>query len=133
MKRATALRYSVELARRVHSVNGILSTPGCSHDAVRVSRMWVFGSTAKGSDAPNDLDVLIELKECGRHYTWRQARLDRRYFRAHGIRCAIESREDFLKWLTKGMRLVSRHCADSEGAVLDVKKLIYPRYEMDLT
>ena len=133
MKRSTALRYCVELARRVHFVNGILATPGCDFDAVRISRMWIFGSAAKGSSSPNDLDLLIEMKECGRHYNWRQARLDKRYLAAYGCRCPVTSESYALKWLTKGMKLVSRHTTRSECAQLDVKKLIYPRYDMSLS
>lgn len=38
MKRATALRYAREIARRLHEVNGLLATPVCKHEAVRVRR-----------------------------------------------------------------------------------------------
>lgn len=133
MKRETALKYSVEIARRVHSVNGVLATPLCSSTAVRISRVWVFGSTAKGSQAPNDLDVLIEIKECGQHRNWKQAKLDRRYLRSYGMKQAPSAIQAALQWLTKGMRLVSRHTTRSEASVLDVKTLIYPRYDMPKT
>lgn len=131
MKRSTALRYSVEIARRVHAINGLLATPLCGHEAVRISRVWVFGSTAKGALAPNDLDLLIELRECGRRRTAKHTRTDKRLYRDHGLRLAPSAREDCLKWLTRGMRMVSRHCADTEFAVIDVKKMIYPKYEME--
>lgn len=131
MKRGTALRYAREIARRLHEVNGLLATPVCSHEAVRINRVWVFGSTAKGSDAPNDLDVMIELRMAGRRRTWRQSRVDLEYLRRHGVRCAPQSRDYFLKWLTKGMRGVSRHCTDMDCVELDVKTLIYPRYDLE--
>lgn len=35
-------------------------------------------------------------------------------------------------WLTKGMKQVSRHVVGSDCTELDVKKLIYPRYDMDV-
>ena len=130
MKRATAIRYSVEVARRLHSINGLLATPICRNEFVKISRVWVFGSTAKGSQNPNDLDLMIEIKECGRHKTWRQSTVDKRYHRSYGIRAAPESRDYALKWLTKGMKLVSRHCTDSDPVVLDVKTMIYPRFEL---
>lgn len=133
MKRTTALRYAREIARRVHAVNGILATPLCGNEAVRISRVWIFGSTAKGSQSPNDLDVLIEIKPCGRHRNWKQGKLDKRYYRYFGVRFCQDSVEYALKWLSKGMKMVSRHTTRSESAVLDVKKLIYPRYEMDET
>ena len=83
---------------------------------------------------PNDLDVMIEL-DCmvGRHKTWRQTAIDKEAYRRHGIRVARDNRDVFLKWLTKGMRGVSRHCRDSDGVVLDVQTLIYPRYDLEQT
>ena len=33
----------------------------------------------------------------------------------------------------KGMRGVSRHCRDTDGVVLDVQTLIYPRYDLEPT
>ena len=132
MKRATALRYAREIARRLHEVNGLLATPVCKHEAVRVRRVWVFGSTAKGAENPNDLDVMIEL-DCmvGRHKTWQQTTIDKEARKRFGVRVARDNRTVFLKWLTKGMRGVSRHCRDMDGVVLDVQTLIYPRYDLE--
>jgi len=133
MKRATAIKYSIEVARRLHSVNGLLATPVCGNEFVRISRVWVFGSTAKGSQTPNDLDLMIEIKVCGRHKSWEQSTIDKRYHRSYGIRAAPDSRSYALKWLTKGMKLVSRHCTDMDAVALDVKTLIYPRFELSAT
>lgn len=130
MKRATALKYCQEISRRVHGANGLLATPLCSHEAARISRIWVFGSTAKGSESPNDLDLLIEINNAGRYRTWRQTRIDKRYERSYGMKSSPDSTQYALKWLTKGMKMVSRHTTHSESAELDVKTLVYPRYEM---
>ena len=130
MKRTTALRYAHEVARRVHAVNGLLATPVCDNEAVRIKRMWVFGSTVKGSQTPNDLDLLIELVRCGRRRTWRQSKADKRYLNDHGIRVAPDCRHAALVWLTRGMRMVSRHCTDVECVPIDVKVLIYPRMDL---
>ena len=130
MKRVTAIRYAREIARRVHSVNGLLSTPLCEHEAARIRRIWVFGSAAKGSDTPNDLDILIEIDRAGRYRRACQAKTDKRYLHAHGMRFAPSSTDYALKWLTKGMKKVSRHTTLNEGAKLDVKVLIYPRWDM---
>jgi predicted nucleotidyltransferase len=127
MKRATALRYAHELARRVHSVNGVLATPLMRNEAVRISRIWVFGSTVKGAENPNDLDVLIEAKACGKFRRCCHVTYDRDYFRRFGVRVAGCSRWYMLKWLTRGMKNVSRHFTDVEGVEIDVKVLIYPR------
>lgn len=130
MKRETALKYSQEIARRVHSVNGILATPLCSFSAVRIKRVWVFGSTAKGKANPNYLDVLIDWEDCGEGRSWRQGKLDKRYLKSYGIRVAIESGDELYKWLTKGMKMVTKH--DYRYEDTDFKKMIYPKYEMDL-
>ena len=84
MKRKLAFRYAFEVARRVHGVNGILATPLCDREAVRFKRIWVFGSTVKGGEAPNDLDLLIELEPCGRWHSYRQGKIDKEYLRRYG-------------------------------------------------
>lgn len=130
MKRSTAINYARVVARRVHAVNGLLGTPLCDSEAARIRRIWVFGSTVKGSENPNDLDLLIEVDRAGRYRSARQARVDKRYLHAHGMRFAPCSIEYTLKWLTRGMKMVSRHTTHNEGAKLDVKVLIYPRWDM---
>ena len=130
MKLATAKKYAREVARRLHAVNGLLATPLCNREAARISRVWVFGSTVKGSQDPNDLDLLIEIRPVGRIFRAKQARTDRALLRRIGVRLAPCSVEYGLKWLTKGMKMVSRHRTDVETAELDVKVLIYPRWEM---
>lgn len=132
MKLETCHRYAREIARRVHSVNGLLATPLCNREAARIHAIWVFGSTVKGSQNPNDLDILIDLRPVGRRRSWKQGSLDRRAFRNHGFRRAPCSCEYALKWLTRGMRKVSRHTTYSEYANLDVKVMIYPRWDMEI-
>lgn len=131
MKRSTAVRYANEVAARVKAVNGLLATPLCNSEAVRIKRIWVFGSTVKGSQSPNDLDLLIEMETCGRTKTWQQTKRDKRRLRDNGLSLAPDSADYAFKWLTKGMKKVSRHWTQLEFARLDVKVLIYPR--MDLT
>lgn len=108
----------------------MVATPLCESEAARISRIWVFGSTVKGSSAPNDLDLLIEMRAVGRRLNWRQARVDKRYYRSCGIRVAPSCRHTALVWLSKGMRKVSRHLADEEQIPIDVKVMIYPRNDL---
>lgn len=132
MKRATALRYAAEIARRVHSVNGLLATPNCSREAMRIRRVWVFGSTVKGAESPNDLDVLIEADEAGRYTPWCLGRkLDHEHARRCGFDSLPSSQHTLLLWLTRGMRNVSRHLTSREAVEIDVKRLIYPRWDID--
>jgi predicted nucleotidyltransferase len=130
MKRDVAIRYACEVARRIHDVNGLLATPLCSNEAVRFKRVWVFGSVAKGSATPNDLDLLIEAEECGQRRSWRQTKIDKEYQRRYGMQMAPFARDEALKWLTRGMRKVSRHWADQEATPIDVKVLLYPRNDL---
>lgn len=130
MKLKTALAHAHEIARRVHAVNGLLATPLCEHEAARIRRIWVFGSTVKGSQNPNDLDILIDVQPVGRRYTAKQSTYDRAYRRRYGIRRAPSTENAALIWLTKGMKMVSRHTLASEAADFDVKVLIYPRNDL---
>ena len=132
MERSKALKYAVEIARRVHEVNGLIPTPDCGFEGMLMSNIWVFGSTAKGSEFPNDLDVLIDWKEHGRQRRCPEVSADKGWERRYGRQLPKDSRWPAMKWLTKGMRGVSRHDLKWDEADLDVKKLIYPVYEMDL-
>ena len=130
MKLATAQRYAREIHERLRAVNGLLATPLCENEAVRFSRVWVFGSTVKGSQTPNDLDLLIECRPVGRHRTLNQAPNDLRYLRQYGMPSLYSSKAHAFKWLTKGMKLVSRHDTDWEIAPLPERVLIYPRFDL---
>lgn len=133
MKRATALRYCREIAQRVQTVDGVIPTPFGSHQGIRIKRMWIFGSTAKGSESPNDLDLLVDYENHGDRQSWRDVGVDLEYQRRHGVDLVKPSINEALKWLTKGMRKVSRHTTASECVEIDVKKMIYPKYRMPNT
>lgn len=130
MKIETALKYAQELHNRVRSVNGILATPVCGHAAIKVKRMWIFGSAIKGNKNPNDLDVLIEFKPVNPRRSWRNATLDKRSYRSYGIQVAPQSSSYFYKWLTKGMLKVSRHNFDIDGNIALPRVMIYPRFDL---
>lgn len=135
MKRSTALKYCVEIARRLREIDGKLLTPGYSHAFVVFEKVWVFGSTAKGSEAPNDVDILIHFGPSGKFLSVDNGGIvDKAYLRRYGIE-RVHSAEDFsVKWLSKGMKKVSRHSTLLEGdMVFPEKKEIYPNYTMDLT
>ena len=130
MKIETALRYAKEIAKRVQDVNGLIPTPRGENEFMKVNGIWVFGSTVKGSQNPNDLDLLIDMDYHGERQSWEKVGYDPQYYRSCGVRCARSSKEEAMKWLTKGMKKVSRHCAKSEKAPLDVKVMIYPKFEL---
>lgn len=129
MKRATALRNAHRIAERVRGVNGILATPGCDRSAVRIKRVWIFGSTIKGSPAPNDLDVLIECVGIGLSPAG-QRRCDREYKRRYGMRSSVSCFLELRRWLRCGMQKVSVHFLDIEGSLASPRALIYPRWSI---
>lgn len=131
MKIETAIKYANDIAARIQSVNGLLATPLCGNEAVRIRRVWIFGSTVKGSANPNDLDVLIDMSVAGRHFTRRTMPVDKQYLRTYGMKITYCSEWYALKWLTKGMRNVSRHRLSDDQAELDVKVLLYPRNDFN--
>lgn len=56
--------------------------------------------------------------------------MDKLRLRAHGLYLAPTARDEALKWITKNMRNVSRHCRDNEFAVIDKLVMIYPRNDL---
>lgn len=52
MKRETALRYACEIAQRVHSINGLLATPGMDSEAVRIRRVHLATKVLWNTDVP---------------------------------------------------------------------------------
>jgi predicted nucleotidyltransferase len=132
MKRETALRYVRQIHERLAGVGGIIPTPGCEHDAYKVNKVELFGSVAKGSLEPNDVDILIhgEVVPPRRYYTeGGPVILDKTFFHRTGVMRGRSSWVVAYIWLTKGMRKVSRHDAVwEEGLDLGVKVEIYPEY-----
>jgi hypothetical protein len=132
MKRSTALRYCSEIHQRLIEVGGIVPTPRGEWSNVRVRNIWVFGSTAKGSIEPNDLDLLIRLEECGRRQSWQQVGFDPAYLRRTGIRVARDPRKEALMWLSRGMKNGSRHDFESELVEIDIKLPLWPVFDPKL-
>jgi hypothetical protein len=131
MRIETALRYAAEIARRLESVNGLIPTPRGCREFYLVKKAWVFGSTIKGSDAPNDLDVLLFAENAGARQQWKTVGLDPSYFRAYGIRQPRRTRSEASMWLRKGMKMVSIHDTESEATIFDKKFEIYPRFLLE--
>lgn len=144
MKRARAIRYAHTIAARIRARNGIWGTPECEHEFVRIKRVWIFGSTAKGSETPNDLDVLIEYQVTGRFQLtshWRGTRkgqwVDRlnaravpRSQRQWGIPEPLNSARQCFRAIRKGMPMVRIHQFEIDGDLAQPRVLIYPRNDL---
>lgn len=153
MKRSSALKNIKKMVDKVRMVNGILSTPLHDSHFVKVKRMWLFGSVAKGSDEPNDIDIFVELAgevnsiNLPRVYRGKYAhflkhkrrygglKLDKQSAQWKNLRVAAPPRssETFIKWLRKDMRKISIHVVghDEIFEKLDTKVMLYPRCDFD--
>lgn len=145
MKRRTATKNALKIATRLKSVCGSILTYEADREALKVRRAWVFGSTVKVSEEPNDLDILLDAKPCGRRRTANSrvretrktfwdvlggARFHRQLLKLEGIRLVERSEAVGFKWLTQGMRKVSIHSYECDGDFEDIPRtmvMIYPR------
>ena len=144
MKRATALKNLSNIIKKVRDINGIYATPLCSREFVKVKRIWVFGSVAKGCDNPNDLDIFIELADPhqpvrrGRKSIFRKVsnglslhgsfRINKATIN-RGTPYPLDSTQELCKWLGQGSKKTSIHVVgdDKIFGKLDCKYLVYPR------
>lgn len=132
MKRSTAIKNINTIIRRVKSVNGLLGTPKHRYDFVKIKRVWLFGSTAKGSTNPNDIDIFVEIINVGPHFSASKHTdrfFDKKFFRCEGVKLLSESSTYAIKWLRSGMKMVSIHRVGDDLIFdeLDVKIMLYPR------
>lgn len=142
MKLETALRNANRIAEKLRGLGGIISTPEGSHEAIRIKRAWVFGSTVKGSDSPHDLDVLLDVQVVGAYRPSKvkairgekaplgYAKTDKRYLRSTGIHTPIDSLKIATISLKKGMKMVSLHQLTIDGKIAFPRKMIYPKWEL---
>ncbi len=156
MKRSTAIKRALEIADRVKKCNGIIGTPECEFTAFRIKRMWLFGSTAKGYENPNDVDILIDGGECGliQFANWknkksmagfvndRKKRLDRSfvkfrlgktdkgYLRSCGVYTAVSSRITALRGISGSGKMVRFHEFDVDGNLAHPRIMLYPRNDL---
>jgi len=142
MKRATAIRNAQQIAERLRSVTGILMTPDGNRESVRIKKAWVFGSTAKGSDQPNDLDVLLECYAYGEHRHPNNkgsrnkasrvgiAKTNKDYLKRYRIIVGHDALFVMQIWLGVGMKMVRFHDFTIDGNLAHPRKMIYPRWEL---
>jgi hypothetical protein len=85
----------------------------------------------KGSATPNDLDVLLECMEVGRHFrAGHGAKVDKRRLRRYGIRAAVSTTDEAYRFLSRGMKMVSLHDIECDGELAHPRVMIYPRNDL---
>ena len=140
MKRETAIRNVQRIADTLHETNGLIGTAGTSYDAVRIKRAWVFGSTAKGSEHPNDVDILLDISNAGRRYWTNKGKLHRgcnrygarldKYFVKRGLQLPVDAQQEAMRRIRGTMKMVRLHEFHIDGDFGDIpqtKVMIYPR------
>lgn len=114
MKRETAIKNIRQIVSRLEKCRGIIETKGAGiYDGFMVDRLYVFGSTAKGSQNPNDIDLLI---------SGRGVNGNKNPYGEHSFDVAM-------KKLRKGMKMVRFHEEYVDGAFGDIaetKIMIWP-------
>jgi hypothetical protein len=136
MKRAVAIKKALTVAGNLRKAAGLIGTPGTEFEAVRVKRAWLFGSTVKGKENPNDVDILLEVEEVGRHTRFgKGGRLDKDMARRYGRGCGytVSSTKEAYRFIKGGMTMIRLHNAkwDGEfGDIAETKVLIYPRNDL---
>lgn len=127
---------------RIRMFNGIIATPEDHHEFVKVKRVWLFGSTARGKQNPNDTDLLFEFCEGGRlkraGKTARgskqpnTAKIDRDYRRRYGIDIAKNTTTSLFRYLRGHLKMIRFHDARIDAKYATDKILVYPRNDLNL-
>ena len=119
MKLKLAIGYAKRINEKLNNLTeGTLELEGCEYKKIKVEKVWVFGSTIKGSLFPNDLDLLIK-----------STKFDLIPFPERLN--AKDSTNEFFKGLSKGMKKVSRHDWMDEITSIDKLVEIWPKFELD--
>lgn len=141
MKLSTSLKNANKVSVRLRSLAGLIETPYGNYDGIKVSRAWLFGSTARGKHNPNDTDILLEYRKFGscKFANSKQnrmnkirgnARTDKEYKRRCGIVLPISSEHIAFMFLRKNLKKVSLHDIEVDGKYATDKILIYARNDL---
>lgn len=135
MKNETAIRNANKLAKRIKLLTGIIMTPEGKHEYIRIRRAWIFGSTIKGKENPNDVDILVEYHRRGRlKYTNKHrnekriqnCKTDKNYLRKYGSTVGLDSYHIALKYLTRNMKMIRIHDFRFDHRYAKPRIMIYP-------
>ena len=132
MKLETSIKNALLIANRIKHCNGLIGTPHASHEALRIKRAWLFGSTAKGKQNPNDTDILLECEAVGR-FRFNNAKMEPKS-RSSGHRYRLHAMDEGRYYLRGNLKMVRFHDLKIDGNfgdIPDTKIMIYPR--LDLT
>lgn len=135
MKIKTAIHHVKQIRERIRRVNGLIGTPEAGRYCFKIRTAYVFGSTVKGKDCPNDVDILIDGREVGELQGTSKINLGNRrnakivrngFWKNYPIRSQTQA----YKYLGHGMKMIRFHDYNFERTFGDIDKtkvMIYPR------
>lgn len=144
MKRDTAIRHAMSIGEHLRGLGGIISTPGCFHEALKIDRLWVFGSTAKGAANPSDLDLLVQFRTIRTRELEKDRKPGRTLKRIFGggyrfkwdwnrrDYMVMEAYEDGLRSIIGGRRMIRFHDHKVDGSLAWPRVMLYPLDESSL-
>lgn len=116
LSRKKAFEYCRIIHERLKNIDGIFIGNNSDYKYNLVHNVWVFGSVAKGSKNPNDLDILCDYKELGMNKKYSE--------RIH---------TQFFHFLTEGLRQISLHDFLVDNCLAKDHKIeIYPKFKLKL-
>ena len=127
MKRETAVATAKEIVAKLRDCRGIVDTPAASRPQVRVRELWLFGSTLKGAERPNDLDLLWDAIVFGEYRRPGEggAELDARRHRSYGLWLAKDPFEEARRTLIGNRKMVRLHDKGIDGVVAYPRLLLF--------
>jgi predicted nucleotidyltransferase len=143
MKHQTAIKNLNIIADKMRRLSGLIGTPDADFEAFKITRAWLFGSVAKGSQSPKDIDILIEGRGVGRRKrTGRFVRINKIEGRKYLAKTATHSKRNstpfplscrtsacrYLKGHLKGISFHDYEIETGYGDINETKIMIYPYY-----
>ena len=143
MKAKTAINNAMKIAERIKLLNGLIGTPGTGFECFRIKRAWVIGSTIKGKENPNDLDIILDAEECGRRFNtvklyrkcskWPHyygAKLHKEYLRRYGMYSPVSCEYEAHKYLRGWLKMARIHDWKIDHEAASQRIMIYPRNDL---
>lgn len=127
MKRETAVATAKDIVAKLRDCRGIVDTPAASRPQVRVRELWLFGSTLKGAERPNDLDLLWDTETIGEYRRPGEdgAELDAEMNRRYGYWVAKNPFDEAKRALVGKRKMVRLHDKAIDGCVAYPRLLLF--------